>query len=224
MTILGDAGVGKTSLVRELWERLSDESPEPSRRTGRCLPYGQGITYWPLAEVLREHLGLLESDPAEVVLERLGERRVLALALGLDVAQGEHPLLLRERFQDSWAEFFGAAATERPLVVLIEDLHWAEDQLLDLLSAWPWTCRGPCSCSRPDARKFSSGGLAGLARGEIVELDALSSDDSVQLLDDLLAEELPPAARARSRPGRGQPLLRRGATRDADRPRVPATG
>src|SRR6184192_3605069 len=133
VTILGDAGVGKTRLVRELWERLSDESPEPLRRTGRCLPYGQAITYWPLAEVLREHLGLLDSDPAEAVLERLGDRRLLGLALGLDVAEGVHPLLVRDRFQDAWAEFFADAAAERPLVVLIEDLHWADDQLLDLL-------------------------------------------------------------------------------------------
>lgn len=191
VTILGDAGVGKTRLVRELWERLSDEPSEPSRRTGRCLPYGQGITYWPLAEVLREHLGLLESDPAEVVLERLGERRVLALALGLDVAQGEHPLLLRERFQDSWAEFFGAAATERPLVVLIEDLHWAEDQLLDLLQRLAVEVQGPLlllTTGRPEVLERRPGWAR---TGEIVELDALSSDDSVQLLDDLLAEELP---------------------------------
>src|SRR5262249_33688057 len=62
VTIMGDAGVGKTRLVRELWALLADESPEPTRRTGRCLSYGRGITYWPLAEVLREHFGILESD------------------------------------------------------------------------------------------------------------------------------------------------------------------
>ncbi|MEX1278172.1 MAG: adenylate/guanylate cyclase domain-containing protein, partial [Chloroflexota bacterium] len=105
MTILGDAGVGKTRLTREFWERLGGRSPEPLRRTGRCLSYGQGITYWPLAEVLKEHLGILESDPPTVVLERLGSREILALTLGLDVARGLHPLAARDRFQDAWVEF-----------------------------------------------------------------------------------------------------------------------
>src|SRR6266508_1135774 len=71
MTILGDAGVGKTRLARELWQRLPEQDPEPLRRTGRCLSYGTGTAYWALGEVLREHLGLLESDAPEVALERL---------------------------------------------------------------------------------------------------------------------------------------------------------
>jgi class 3 adenylate cyclase len=65
VTILGDAGVGKTRLVRELWQQLADQKPEPLRRTGRCLSYGTGTAYWALGEVLKEHLGLLESDPPE---------------------------------------------------------------------------------------------------------------------------------------------------------------
>ncbi|MFL6028400.1 MAG: adenylate/guanylate cyclase domain-containing protein, partial [Gaiellaceae bacterium] len=65
VSVLGDAGVGKTRLMRELWERLATDEGEPLRRTGRCLPYGEGITFWPLGEVLREHLGILESDPPE---------------------------------------------------------------------------------------------------------------------------------------------------------------
>jgi hypothetical protein len=74
VTVLGDAGVGKTRLMRELWEQLAAEEPEPLRRTGRCLAYGEG-TFWPLAEVLKERLGILESDPPEIVRRRLGERR-----------------------------------------------------------------------------------------------------------------------------------------------------
>src|SRR5436190_183427 len=64
VTILGDAGVGKTRIVREFWEGLGDRSPETLRRTGRCLCYGQGITDWPLAEVVKEHIGVVESDRA----------------------------------------------------------------------------------------------------------------------------------------------------------------
>jgi class 3 adenylate cyclase len=191
VTVLGDAGVGKTRLVRELWERLSDESEQPLRRTGRCLPYGQGITYSPLAEVLREHLGLLDSDPADVVLERLGDRRLLGLAVGLDVAEGMHPLLVRDRFQDAWAEFLSEAATERPLVVLVEDLHWADDQLLDLLEQLAANVEGPVlmlATARPELIERRPGwGRV----GEVVEVEALSAEDSLQLLDELLAGELP---------------------------------
>ena len=195
VTILGDAGVGKTRLVRELWERLSDESPEPQRRTGRCLPYGQGITYWPLAEVLREHLGVLESDPAEVVLERLGDRRLLGLALGLDVAEGAHPLLVRDRFQDAWAEFFADASRDRPLVVLIEDLHWADDQLLDLLERLAVDVQGPVLLLATSRQELIDRRPGWSRSGETVELQALSADESLLLVDELLAGELPAGLR-----------------------------
>src|SRR5207253_10107909 len=66
----------------------------------RCLSYGHGITYWPLGEVLKEHFGILESDPPRVVLERLGSREILGMTLGLDVASGLHPLARRDRFQE----------------------------------------------------------------------------------------------------------------------------
>ncbi len=63
VTILGEAGIGKTTLVRKLWGWLGSQSPEPLRRTGRCLSYGQGITYVPVGEIVREHLGVVEGDP-----------------------------------------------------------------------------------------------------------------------------------------------------------------
>ena len=64
VTILGEAGIGKTTLARELWGWLGSQSPEPLRRTGRCLSYGQGITYVPVGEIVREHLGLVEGGSA----------------------------------------------------------------------------------------------------------------------------------------------------------------
>ena len=193
VTILGDAGVGKTRLVRELWELLADESPEPQRRTGRCLPYGQGITFWPLAEMLKEQYGIRESDPADLVLERLGEHRLLGLTLGLDVAGGAHPLLVRDRFQDAWSSYLGRAVAERPLVMLVEDLHWAEDQLLDLLERLVEGVEGPLlliATARPELLDRRPGWSA-RGPGELIELEALSAQDSVRLLDELLAGGLP---------------------------------
>jgi class 3 adenylate cyclase/tetratricopeptide (TPR) repeat protein len=193
VTILGDAGVGKTRLVRELWSHLGGLDPEPLRRTGRCLSYGTGVGYWALGEVLREHFGLLESDPPERVLEQLGERRILGLALGFDVAGTLHPLAVRDRFQDAWAEFLTDVAAERPVVLLVEDIHWAEDQLLDLLEHALSSVDGPLllvATARPELAERRPG-WGTRARGDRVELEPLSRDDSALMLDELLSGGLP---------------------------------
>ena len=193
MTVLGDAGVGKTRLIRELWASLADQNPEPLRRTGRCLSYGAGIAYWALGEVLREHLGLLESDPPERARKLLGDRQILGLALGLDVAGNLHPLAVRDRFQDSWAEFLTAATAERPAVVLIEDIHWADDQLLDLLEHVLSAAVGPLLLvvtARPELAERRSG-WGTRAAGAKLDLEPLSSDESVLMLDELLSGGLP---------------------------------
>jgi class 3 adenylate cyclase/tetratricopeptide (TPR) repeat protein len=197
MTILGDAGVGKTRLVREFWEHLGSRSPEPLRRTGRCLSYGQGITYWPMAEVLKEHLAILESDPPAVVLERLGSREILGLALGLDVAGDLHPLAARDRFQDAWVDFLEELMTERPVVLLIEDIHWAEQQLLDLLERLVRDTHGPLlmlATARPELLEQRPG-WGSRVPGSTVRLEALSSEDAVRMLDELLGGQLPTGLR-----------------------------
>ena len=197
VTILGDAGVGKTRLVREFWERLGDRSPEPQRRTGRCLSYGEGVTYWPLAEVLREHLDVPESEPSSSLLDALGPRQILGLTLGVDVAHGLHPLAARDRFQDAWVEFVEEITAERPLVMLIEDLHWGEELLLDLLERLVVDTRGPLlmlTTARPELLDHRPGWGARLP-GSTVPLEALSADDAVRLLDGLLGGALPPGLR-----------------------------
>jgi class 3 adenylate cyclase len=112
--IAGDAGVGKSRLVRELWAWLTEQEPQPLQRTGRCLSYGHDATYWPLGEVLREHFAILDSDRPEVVASRLGGRRHLGLTLGLDPDEELHPLKARERLHDAWAELLNELARERP--------------------------------------------------------------------------------------------------------------
>jgi DNA-binding SARP family transcriptional activator len=133
VTVVGDAGVGKSRLVAELWERLTAETPESMRRSGRCLAHGRGLTFRPLADILREQFGLLETDPPETLRERLVGREVLGLTLGLDAPPELHPLQAREELQKAWAELACELAAERPLVVHVEDVHWAQEPLLDLL-------------------------------------------------------------------------------------------
>jgi hypothetical protein len=122
-----------------------------ARRTGRCLAHGRGTTYRPLADVLREQLGLRETDAAETVQRRLAGREILGLTLGLDVAPDLHPLAAREQLQTAWVALLAELAAERPVVMLVEDLHWAQELLLDLLERllddvegpllWRWTAR-----------------------------------------------------------------------------------
>ena len=194
VTVVGAPGVGKTSLLRELWELLGKEEPQPLRRTGRCLPYGDGITYWPLGEVLKEHLGILDSDSPDEVSKRLAGREILGLALGLDVAGGLHPLDARERLHEAAVQFVEELARDRPAVKLVEDIHWAEDDLLDLLERIVRDARAPVmllATARPELldRRPTWGG--GRRNATMIWLEPLPEKQTAYLLDELLAIELP---------------------------------
>lgn len=195
-TVVGDAGVGKTRLARELWKWLLRASPHPLRRTGRCLHYGRGTTYRPLADVLREELGLLETDNPETVRAALGERQILALTLGLDVAE-VHPMAARELLHAAWVELLRELAARRPLVLLVEDLHWAQEPLLDLLERFLDEVAGPLT-------------IVGIARPELLErrpswgrrrdaetiwVEPLEARDAARMLDGLGAFPVPDALR-----------------------------
>ena len=194
VSIVGDAGVGKTRLVRELWEWLGAQTPELLRRTGRCLPYGQGTTYWPFAEVLREHFAILESDAPEAVARRLAERPFLGLTVGLPVAEGVHPLVVRERLHDAWLELFDELVQTRPLVVLIEDVHWAEEDLFDLLATLVRHVDGQLlvlTTARPEVLDVRPGWGSDEPHATRLRLEALPEGDTARLLTALLGTDLP---------------------------------
>lgn len=194
VTIMGDAGVGKSRLVRELWDRLGGEPGEPLRRTGRCLPYGRATTYWALGEVLKEHLGILESDPPESIWSKLGAREILGLALGLEMQSELHPLAARDKLHEAWLEFIRDIVAERPVVVLIEDLHWAEAPLLDLLERTGREVQGPLlivGTTRPELLDGRPTWGGGRRNASLLWLQPLSEDEAGRLLDDALAGALP---------------------------------
>jgi len=143
VTIVGHPGVGKSRLLAELSSTIGGRDPRPTERTGRCLSYGRGLTYRPLAEVLRQELRLLDSDQPARALELLGDRAILGLALGLDVTGDLHPLVVREHFQQAWIGLLDELVARTPGVLVIEDIHWAEEPLLELLRAIRHRVAGP---------------------------------------------------------------------------------
>jgi class 3 adenylate cyclase len=194
VTIIGEAGVGKTTLTREFSRRLGSRSPEPLRRVGRCSALGAAVAYKPLGDIVREHFGLLQSDSVESVRDRLGRHEILGLTLGMEAPAGLHPLAAQDRLHQAWVGFLEELVAERPAVVLVEDLHSAEEALLNLLEAALQDVRGPLlllGTARPELvhHRPTWGGRGSDA--ETLWLEALSPADASRLIDELLPAELP---------------------------------
>jgi class 3 adenylate cyclase len=195
VTIVGEPGVGKSRLVGEFRRVVDAGEGSPRWLSGRCLPYGDGITYWPLAEVVKEHFGILESDRPEQILDRLGEeRRILGLALGLEIAGELHPLQARERLREGFVAFVEELAGDLPLVLLVEDVHWADEALLELLQRVLRDCRAPMvlvTTARPELFDRGTSFAAAQRNATAIRLDPLPASATSRLLDELLAAPLP---------------------------------
>jgi class 3 adenylate cyclase/tetratricopeptide (TPR) repeat protein len=131
-TVLGAPGMGKSRLVDEFVDMLGEQI---SVSRGRCLSHGRGVTYWPIVEIAREAAGILDDDAPEVAQKKIyslvGDRNVadrLASVIGLSAAQ----FPVEEAF---WGvrKFLESLCEPCPLVAVIEDVHWAETTLLDLI-------------------------------------------------------------------------------------------
>jgi len=190
VTVFGDAGVGKTRLVRELWQWLAEQEPEPGRRTGRCLAYGHA-TYWALGEIVKEELDIRETDSDAHVAERLGEHRSLGLALGRSASPETSPVNVREDLHTAAVAFFERLAADRPAVVLVEDLHWADDALLDLVERVLRDARGPLllvATSRPELLDARPSWGAGRRNATTVWLEPLAEPEAERLVEELPKE------------------------------------
>jgi class 3 adenylate cyclase/tetratricopeptide (TPR) repeat protein len=190
-TVVGPAGIGKSRLATELCTSLRDEAMIV---TGRCLAYGDGITFWPLVEIV----GALGSDDGvrDAVARADDAELVATRVLG---AIGANPAPGGETF---WAvrRLFEELARDRSLIVLVEDIHWAEPTLLDLLEYLAgWTHDAPVlllCLARPDLLDARPGWLTQTGGG--VMLEPLTEEQSRELLDEI-AQEWPLDAAARER-------------------------
>jgi DNA-binding SARP family transcriptional activator len=200
VTVIGEAGIGKTRLAYEIERRHSHEM---TVLTGRCLSYGEGITFWPLREVIRHASGGHESpDKIKALLDGQADAAEVAARLSLALGPGNQGRL-------DGAEIFWAArrlletlARSRPLLVVFEDLHWAEPTFLDLvesLAVQPGRSPVVLVCvARPELLEQRPAWAAGIAGALSIELAPLADGSATALLDSLTGDQgLPPSTRAR---------------------------
>jgi class 3 adenylate cyclase/tetratricopeptide (TPR) repeat protein len=210
VTLVGVPGIGKSRLVVEL-SGVIDEEPELIFwRQGRSLPYGEGVTFWALAEIVKAQAGILETDSAEAALEKLRrtledvvtdpgeaawiENQLKPLA-GLEDDVQAHDDRQAEAF-GAWRRFFEHLAERSPLVLVFEDLHWADDGLLDFvdyLAEWAGGVRLLIVCvARPELLTRRPGWGGGKPNATTLSLSPLSRDETARLVAGLLEQAVLP--------------------------------
>jgi len=200
LTLVGVPGIGKSRLVRELASRRADVT----WRHGRCLPYGEGITFWALGEVVKEHAGILESDTAEVAeakLERVSPRDAwvresVRPLCGLAVDSADDSDRREESFV-GWRRFVESIAEDGTLVLVFEDVHWADDDMLafvDHLVDWASGVPLLVICTaRPELLERRPVWGGGKTNALTVSLSPLSDDETSGLIARLIERAVMPA-------------------------------
>jgi class 3 adenylate cyclase/tetratricopeptide (TPR) repeat protein len=199
VTVFGPAGVGKSRLLRELLARAGEGVGSVR---GRCLSYGDGITFWPLAEIVRDAGRIDADDPRELAISKVADltgdpelTERLCAAMGLTDAV----FSLQETF---WAarSLLERLASARPLVVAIDDIHWAEGTLLDLVTFVAESAAAPvllvCS-SRGDLLEEHPEWGREREGARAVMLAPLSDAESATVVEQLLGSSLEPDTRSR---------------------------
>jgi predicted ATPase/class 3 adenylate cyclase len=209
VTLVGVPGIGKSRLVWELQRSLEEASDLVTWRRGRCLPYGEGVAYWALDEIVKSEAGILETDDAAAADEKL-RRSVRELVSDPSEAAWveEHlrPLLglgsaaageTRDEAFSAWRRFIESLAERAPLVLVFEDLHWADEGLLDFIEhVADWSREAPllllCT-ARPDLHERRDG-WGGHGNALTITLAPLTGEETAQLLSFLLHRSEVPAA------------------------------
>ncbi len=218
VTVFGQAGVGKTRMLRELERWLEDREPPVLVRRGRCLPFGSGVVYWPLSEMLRAECAIVDGDPPEVAWEKLSQRlgpllasdagddqvtrriapiaRLLGIEPALVEGAGAGATSEHEDARSARDSFFGAVraclealAHGEPLVLAWEDIHWADEGMLDLIEYLSKWLRAPvlqvCLARDELLERRPSWGASRRTAGSLF-LDPLGPADIRELISGLL--------------------------------------
>src|SRR5262252_860869 len=204
VVVAGEPGVGKSRLVAELGSFV-DSRPEQVRwRQGRCLPYGDGITFWALGEIVKAEAGILETDPPEAAGAKIDAmipddapdapwlRARLRLLAGLPAPEAA----LEENFA-AWRAFVELLAEGRPSVLVFEDLHWADEALLEFVEQLADYAVGVplllVGTARPELYERAAGWAASARNVARVNLRALTAAETARLISNLLGTAALPA-------------------------------
>ncbi len=192
-TIYGEPGVGKSRLGREFVDGVEGATT----LVGRALPYGEGITYWPIAEMVKVAAGITDDDPVQQAVSKLraacGDDAVAdLLALAVGVLEG----IETERSQQeiAWAarEWAAELASAQPLILIFEDIHWAEEPLLELVEHLAERVKDApllvVCLARPELLDLRPGWGGGRVRATAIELEPLLPAESEELVEALLAD------------------------------------
>ena len=197
-TLLGTAGIGKSRLTAEFGATVSSAA---TMVAGRALPYGDGITFWPLAEIVRELAGDGPGVTVAGLLEGEDDGGIVAERIAAAIGRSDAPGTAEETF---WAtrKLFEALAKQRPLVVVFEDIHWAEPTFLDLIEhVAEWSRDAPMlliCLARPELLEIRPAWGGGKRNATSILLEPLSTSDSETLIDNLVGGvDLPGPVRAR---------------------------
>jgi class 3 adenylate cyclase/tetratricopeptide (TPR) repeat protein len=210
LTIVGVPGIGKTRLVRELYTHVEAAPEEVTWLQGRSLPYGDGVTFWALGEIVKTQAGVFEGDSRDAVEDKL--RLAVAETLSEDkerewVLRHLRPLVglggqgtvtgdRREEAFAAWGFLFESLAEQSPLVLVVEDLHWADDGLLDFIDEFVDRATDVplfvLATSRPELHERRPAWGGGKRNATTISLTPLSDGETELLLSDLLDAEVRP--------------------------------
>jgi class 3 adenylate cyclase len=201
VTLVGVPGIGKSRLVAELFQITDADEEIISWRQGRSLPYGERVSFWALGEIVKAHAGILESDDTATAEQKLA---AMVETLGEDTREREwlvrhtRPLVglegperaEREEAFSAWRRLLEAAAEQRPLILVFEDLHWADDGLLDFVDHLAdWATTVPLlivATARPELLDRRPGWGGGKRNAFTLSIGALTDEETAVLLQGLL--------------------------------------
>jgi predicted ATPase len=212
VTVIGQAGVGKSRLLREFRSSLGSLRPAPKLLTGECPPYGTSISYWALGEVIRSEFGIAGGEQMESAWQKLREgmadrldgdgdeeaaernAALIARMFGLEPPdsapplESEDPQRVRESMFSAIRVLMEAISSERPLVVAFEDIHWADEGMLDLIEHLARWLRGPVlivCMARDELLDRRTDWAGGRRNATSIYLDPLSDDETQKLVESL---------------------------------------